>query len=170
VTIQFDVWIAAEVTSLPPDTPRALSEVLESAADLLSAAASDAWLVNLELVSTQRIAELHRDYFGDASLTDVVTFPSSDDQPWVEPAAETSSPGMCPVAVAHLGDIAICVEVAIEQAQEAGHSPTRELAFLALHGTLHLLGYDDATDDDRALMLTLQEDILAAIEGEKGPL
>ena len=59
-----------------------------------------------------------------------------------------------------LGDIIISVPRAREQAKEYGHSFTRELGFLAVHGFLHLLGYDHMTAEDEKKMFTRQKDIL----------
>jgi probable rRNA maturation factor len=60
-----------------------------------------------------------------------------------------------------LGDIVVCRQVAIFQAKEYGHSTSRELAFLALHGMLHLLGYDHIIEADEREMVQLAEAILA---------
>lgn len=59
-----------------------------------------------------------------------------------------------------LGDIIICTDVAAEQAEQYGHSFERELGFLALHGFLHLLGYDHMTEEDEKVMFGRQKDIL----------
>lgn len=60
-----------------------------------------------------------------------------------------------------LGDIIISVEKAQTQADEKGHSLERELALLATHGVLHLLGYDHAEIEDEKIMFELQERLLA---------
>ena len=61
-----------------------------------------------------------------------------------------------------LGDVAVSWDTAAVQGPEAGLSTVHEVAFLALHGLLHLLGADDATDDDRAAMHTRQHALLKA--------
>lgn len=59
-----------------------------------------------------------------------------------------------------LGDIIICRDVAKEQSESYGHSFERELGFLALHGFLHLLGYDHMNDNDEKEMFGRQDAIL----------
>ena len=59
-----------------------------------------------------------------------------------------------------LGDIIICTDVAKEQSESYGHSFERELGFLALHGFLHLLGYDHMNDNDEKEMFGRQDAIL----------
>ena len=59
-----------------------------------------------------------------------------------------------------LGSIVICDDVAKEQAEEYGHSLSRERGYLFLHGLLHLLGYDHVTDYDKKAMRKAEEDIL----------
>ena len=59
-----------------------------------------------------------------------------------------------------LGDIYICIPRMISQAKEYGHSETRELSFLVVHGLLHLLGYDHMNKEDEEKMFGLQKEIL----------
>lgn len=61
----------------------------------------------------------------------------------------------------HLGDIAIARETAIRQAERAGHSAAYEVAYLFVHGVLHLIGYDDHTDAGYRAMVAIQEAVLA---------
>lgn len=66
------------------------------------------------------------------------------------------------IAAYRLGDIIICPSVALRQAREYGHSPRREFAYLFVHGVMHLFGYDHQTDDQRAHMRNIEENILRA--------
>ena len=85
--------------------------------------------VTVALVSDARIRALNRRYRGKDRATDVLSFPGA-------------APGM-------LGDIVIAAGVVRRQAQAAGHSVQTELRVLALHGLLHLLGYDHERDAGR---------------------
>jgi len=68
----------------------------------------------------------------------------------------------------YLGDIAVSWDTAASQGPEAGLSVEQEVAFLALHGLLHLLGADDATDTDRAAMHDRQHTLLRAFLASDG--
>lgn len=59
-----------------------------------------------------------------------------------------------------LGEIYICEEIALEQAKEYKHSIEREIAFLSVHGCLHLMGYDHITNEDERVMFNLQDKLL----------
>jgi probable rRNA maturation factor len=111
------------------------------------------WLVVVRLTGDDTIAELHARYFDDPEPTDVISFPSGAD-----PLARTGV----------LGDIVISIDTAREQAADAGHSVDREVAFLALHGLLHLCGYDDESPDERDQMLDRQEQLLREFEARTG--
>ena len=60
-----------------------------------------------------------------------------------------------------LGDVFICVKRAYQQAIEYGHSNTREIAFLAVHGYLHLCGFDHQTKEEEEIMFSKQDEILS---------
>ena len=98
----------------------------------------------------ERIQTLNRDFRGVDRVTDVLTVPA-----W-EGEISLSADG-------YLGDIMICYERAQEQAEEYGHSLLRELSFLAVHGVLHLLGYDHMTEADERVMREKQTAILERI-------
>ena len=94
--------------------------------------------VAIALVPDAHVRKLNRLYRRKDAPTDVLSFPGSVDSP-------TSSP------VRELGDIVIATGVARRQARDAGHPYDIELRVLALHGLLHLLGFDhhDANDNGR---------------------
>ena len=94
--------------------------------------------VNVALVTDARMRGLNRRYRHKDSATDVLSFPSH--QP---PATSHLFPSLL------LGDIVIATGVARRQARAAGHPETTELRILALHGLLHLLGYDHEQDNGR---------------------
>ena len=89
------------------------------------------------VISDARMRALNRQFRGVDAVTDVLSFPSSD-------VARSSA-----AAVAFLGDIVIAEGTAKRQAKEHGHTLKVEIQTLALHGLLHLLGYDHETDDGR---------------------
>lgn len=99
-------------------------------------------------VSEDEIHEINRDYRGIDRVTDVISFAFEDNQDVVYNDIRV------------LGDIYICIPRMKEQAINYGHSEKRELAFLTVHGLLHLLGYDHQNKDDEEKMFGLQELIL----------
>lgn len=111
--------------------------------------------ISLTFVDNHKIREINKEYRNKDSATDVISF-----------AMEEMGEGeMAIVGVEMprvLGDIIISVEKAKEQAEEYGHSFMRELGFLAVHGFLHLLGYDHMTSEDEKEMFSRQKDILDA--------
>ena len=87
--------------------------------------------VVLRFVDAGEIRSLKKTWFGEDRPTDVLSFPS----------------GVDPAGRRHWGDIALCWDVARRQALRGRRRPEREAAILAVHGLLHLLGYDHETDD-----------------------
>ena len=95
-------------------------------------------LVSVAFVSDRRVRALNRRYRGIDCATDVLSFPT-----------QRSSPPASSVVDIFLGDIVIARGVARRQAHHSGHSELTEWRVLALHGLLHLLGYDHARDGGR---------------------
>ena len=99
--------------------------------------------VSITFTDNEHIHEINRDYRNVDRPTDVISFALNEgDEPEIE----------CGAPINVLGDIIISVEKAIEQAKDYGHSIEREVAFLTVHGMLHLLGYDHIEEDDRKEM------------------
>lgn len=89
--------------------------------------------LSVRLTGDAEISRLHSLWMGVKGATDVLSFPQDD------PAAP-DEPDPC------LGDVVVSVDTAARQAQENGHPTGAEVLLLAVHGTLHLLGYDDLTE------------------------
>jgi probable rRNA maturation factor len=107
--------------------------------------------VAIALATDLRVRALNRTYRRQDKVTDVLSFPA------VGPAnRRQGSGGHEPRVVNQLGDIVIATGVARRQAREAGHSYRTELRVLALHGLLHLLGYDHHDRDDNGRMARVE--------------
>lgn len=96
--------------------------------------------MNIVFLDKDQIQEMNRTYRNIDKVTDVISFPDQDEN--------------------YIGDIFICLDRAKEQAVDYGHSIEREIGFLAVHGYLHLLGYDHHTEAEEKEMFAKQEEIL----------
>ena len=96
--------------------------------------------VTVALVGDQHMRSLNRRFRGLDRVTDVLSFPM--DGAAHDPQLPAPTPRPKTPAPRYVGDIVIAIRVALRQARLAGHSLTTELRVLALHGLLHLLGYD----------------------------
>ena len=102
--------------------------------------------MTVALVSDARMRTLNRRFRGKDYATDVLSFPNGDGRGRKSGRRPSPQP---PVSSPHLGDVVIATGVARRQARTAGHGALEELRILALHGLLHLLGYDHERDDGR---------------------
>ena len=105
-------------------------------------------IFSVVFMNDEEIHEMNREYRGVDRVTDVISFAFEDNNDLVYND------------IRMLGDIFICIPQMKRQAEEYGHSEKRELAFLAVHGILHLLGYDHMNEKDEKVMFALQELIL----------
>jgi probable rRNA maturation factor len=105
-------------------------------------------LVSVAIVSDAHVQRLNRRFRGVNKPTDVLSFPSSEPRVPSTGAAALEARGPSPEPRV-LGDIVIARGVARRQAREAGHSELTEWRVLALHGLLHLMGYDHERDAGR---------------------
>ncbi len=111
--------------------------------------------LGLRLTDDAEIRQLNADYRQKDQPTDVLAFAALEvDTPDIPDREEEPL---------YLGDLVISVETAQRQAQTAGHALTIELAWLAAHGLLHLLGWDHPDDEQLTAMLTQQAQLLTAI-------
>lgn len=107
-------------------------------------------------VDNEQIREINKNYRQKDAVTDVITFAIEDEMPGEIKIQGIPMPRM-------LGDVFISLPRTREQAQRYGHSFERELSFLAVHGCLHLLGYDHLEPEEEKVMFGKQEDILNAL-------
>jgi probable rRNA maturation factor len=119
---------------------------------------SDEAEVSLMLVDDQRIHALNLEYRAVDRPTDVLSF-ALQEETEEEPDSEFEDE--------MLGDIVISVPRARAQAVEYGHSFERELVYLAVHGTLHLLGYDHEEVADKQEMRHKEEEVMALLKLER---
>ena len=132
-------------------------EVDEPAIQRLSVFALDQMRVHPDaelailFVDEAAMEQLHVQWMDEPGPTDVLSFPMDELRPGSEEA-------LTPAGL--LGDIVVCPQVAMAQAETAGHSPIEEMLLLTTHGILHLLGFDHAEPDEEKEMFGLQRDIL----------
>lgn len=116
--------------------------------------------VNLKLCSLSEIRELNNKFRNIDKETDVLSFPNLN---FVDKKIDTKTLSEeldQDTGLVSLGDIVICKEIAKRQAKEYGHSYKREICFLALHGLLHLIGYDHEIKEQEEEMMAKAESIL----------
>lgn len=102
--------------------------------------------VSVSIVTKEEIKELNKMYRNIDKVTDVLSFPMDDDEFEGEALI--------------LGDIVLCIDRAIEQAEDFGHSVDRELCYLTVHSTLHLLGFDHMEEEEKKEMRFHEEEVM----------
>ncbi len=133
---------------------------LEFVRNILEHAAKEEGLgeseVSVTFVTNEMIRDINREYRGKDQPTDVISFAMEELGEGETAIIGSQEPRM-------LGDIIISLDRTKEQAADYGHSFERELGFLAVHGFLHLLGYDHMTEEDEKKMFSRQEEILISL-------
>ncbi|MDY7430668.1 rRNA maturation RNase YbeY [Bacillus sp. V26] len=142
------------------ETGSVSEEMLKEVENLLQFAAEregvqDQAEVSVTIVTNEDIQQINKEYRGKDTPTDVISFALEEEG---EDEVEIVGAEMPPV----LGDIIISADRTREQAEEYNHSFKRELGFLAVHGFLHLLGYDHMTKEEEEEMFTKQKELLDA--------
>ena len=110
-------------------------------------------VLNIIFVDNEEIHDINKTYRNIDRVTDVISFALEDEKNLKNPTEYRI-----------LGDIYVSLDKCLEQANEYGHSFKRELCFLCIHGTYHLLGYDHMTEDDEKIMFKKQEEVLDAFK------
>jgi probable rRNA maturation factor len=114
--------------------------------------------LTVRLVDADTMAVLNQQWMGRTGPTDVLSFPMDELTSGSAEADDQES--------GYLGDIAVCPQVAAQQAPAAGHSTSDEIELLTVHGILHLLGYDHASPDQHREMFGVQGRLL--LEWQRG--
>ena len=118
--------------------------------------------ISVTFVDNAAIAELNNQYRNKPMPTDVLSFPEFELTPGELPGQEDADPG---TGYVPLGDMAISLERVKAQAKEYGHSNRRELAYLAVHSVLHLLGYDHMDEGEQKARMRAREETIMAVLG-----
>ena len=149
-----EMEIAVEVQVAPAFAGAVSEERLQQTAEAVLRHEARPGQMTVVLTDDVGIQQLNHDFLGIDAPTDVLSFS----------AQEESSPFVgSPEASGYLGDVIISYPQAVAQAEELGHPVGREVDLLAVHGTLHLLGYDHVTDEERAAMWARQDEILGGL-------
>lgn len=152
------------------ETKQISQEMMDKIRDMLNFAAKKLGKENKEMaitfVDNEKIHQINLDYRDMDRPTDVVSleYKPETDIVFSEEDLE-ADPDLAAVMEdydAYIGELFISVDKAHEQAESYGHSFEREMGFLAVHGFLHINGYDHYTPEEEEEMFTLQEEILTA--------
>lgn len=142
-----------ETDTLEESDLQFVEKVLKHAADAEKIGESE---VSVTFVTNDMIRGINKEYRGKDEPTDVISFA-------MEEMGEGELEIVGLMAPRTLGDIIISLDRTKEQAADYGHSFERELGFLAVHGFLHLLGYDHMNKEDEKKMFSRQEEILSSL-------
>jgi len=151
--------------AVAPQSSDAFHALLESALAETAEAALGAQEVEIELTlcGDEEMTHLNFDHMGERGPTDVLAFPLHEwsvDMGHSHLADEDT--GMPPGGLL-LGDVVIDVDQAVRQATDGGWSPAQEIALLAVHGALHMVGHDHVEVEDEAAMRAIERRVLAEL-------
>ena len=149
--MRLEIDFIDETNEIEASAQQLVEQVLQFAADKENI--EEGTELSITFVDNVRIQEINKEYRNKDTATDVISFA-------MEEMGEDEIQIIGEDIPRILGDIIISIERTKEQADEYGHSFERELGFLALHGFLHLLGYDHMTESDEKVMFTKQKEIL----------
>lgn len=143
-----------EKVSIPEALEADLTKAMNVVAEL--EALSPQTEVDITLVDDAAIHELNRTYRGIDRPTDVLSFALDEGEE--EPEVDDDE-------IEHLlGDVIISAPTAVRQGEKYGHGLEREMTYLAVHGMLHLLGYDHMEEKDKLIMRKREEEVLRRLD------
>lgn len=142
-----------------------ISDLVEVVEQTLLAEGEREAVVTVVITTEEAVRELNRTHRGMDAPTDVLAFPTRSRKGEEDPLHFPLPPECAP----YLGDVVIAFPVAARHAATYGQPVEEELRLLAVHGVLHLLGYDHATPEEEAVMWARQEAILGrSLVGPRG--
>ena len=112
--------------------------------------------ISVSFVSGEEICALNKHYRGIDKITDVLSFPQYDSIDDIPPEGKII-----------LGDVVICTDQALLQADEFGHSPERELVYLFVHSVFHLLGHEHSEEAEKEEMRAFEEKVMKIVKLER---
>lgn len=112
--------------------------------------------ISVSFVGEEEIHDLNKLFRNVDHVTDVLSFPQYDSM------EELPEKG-----IICLGDVVICSEQTLIQADELGHSPEREILYLFVHSMFHLMGYDHMDDEEKTEMREKEEEIMTKLGAER---
>lgn len=114
--------------------------------------------LSLTAVDEAEIRELNREYRGNDSVTDVLSFPQFDTKESLISELVMQDRGVCMI-----GDVVLCIDQAKRQAEEYGTGIKREMLYLFVHSIMHLFGYDHMDEEEKRVMRSREEEVLQTI-------
>ena len=150
-----EIMISVDVSEVDEDLRAFLGGVVQAALD--AEGVDLACEVNILVTNDAGIHQVNLDMRGVDAPTDVLSFPMFELEPGDKPTRSDADPatGLVP-----LGDMCLSLERAEVQAKEYGHSARRELAYLAVHSVLHLLGYDHLDEGPMKARMRAREEAI----------
>ena len=149
-----ELIIETEVEGAEPDADL-LRQVIPAALEAEGVAVP--WEVDVLFTDDEGIHQINLEQREVDRPTDVLSFPMFDLQPGEHPTEEDADPG---TGLVPLGDMVISLERAQAQGEEYGHGTRREVAYLAVHSVLHLLGYDHMDEGPMKAQMRAREEAI----------
>lgn len=151
--------------AMAPQTSQAFHALVESALAETAEAALGSQDVEIELTlcGDEEMTHLNFDHMGERGPTDVLAFPLHEWSVDMGHSHLADEDAALPPGGLLLGDVVIDVDQAARQAVDGGWSPAQEIALLAVHGALHLVGHDHIEPEDEAAMRTIERRVIAEL-------
>ena len=165
VTFHHRIGVERLGAAMAPHASQAFHALLETALGEATHAALGSRAVEIELTlcGDEEMIHLNFDHMGERGPTDVLAFPLHE---WSVDGGHShlaDEDSVSPPGGLLLGDVVIDVDQAVRQAVDGGWSTAQEIALLAVHGTLHLVGHDHVEPDDEDAMRAVERRVLAVL-------